>query len=68
MVNPLPLKSDQHLIFPVNIIPESNIKVKEWRKWSSTNEALDCLNKSFMSALKKCTGNGGESLCFDVRV
>ena len=46
-VNPLTPKSDQNLISPYNITPDSGIKVfslyfAPLRKWSPTEGALDC--------------------------
>ena len=40
-INPLTLKSDQHLISPYNITPESRIKVTRKKEMIINKEALD---------------------------
>ena len=40
-INPITPKSDQHLISPYNITPESLIKVRRIKEWSPTKEAFD---------------------------
>ena len=36
-----PFKSDQHLISPLAIFPESHFHSRELREWSPTEKALD---------------------------
>ena len=50
MFNPLILKSDQHLISPYNINPDSNIKIIGIKEMITNLRRSWLLNKFFLSA------------------
>ena len=67
-LNPLIPESDQHLISPFNITPESNIHVMRIKEMIITEEPLDCLTNSPCRHFRKCIENSMENMHTDVGV
>ena len=61
-------KSDQHLISPYIITPESHIKIMRIKEMITNYRSLWFLNKFSLSAGKKCTEKSVENMNTDVRV
>ena len=62
-LNPLTLKSDQHLISPYNITPESNMKVMRIKEMITSTSI-----KFFLSAPQEIYGESMENVHTDVRL
>ena len=67
-VNPLIPKSDQHLISPFSIIPESNIKVMRIKEVIINWKTSWLLNKFPLLGHRDCIENSMENMHTDVRV
>ena len=66
--NPLTPKSDQHLISPYNISPESHTKVMRITEMIKNNRSFGSLANSPCQHLRKCIENSMENMHTDVRV
>ena len=67
-INPLNPKSDQHLISPPNITPESRIKVMRIKEMVTMKGTFRLARKFSLSASWECTKNKGENMDTDVTV
>ena len=67
-LNPLIPESDQHLISPFKITPESNIHVMRIKEMLITEEPQDCLTNSPCQHFRKCIENSMENMHTDVGV
>ena len=61
-------ESDEHLISPFNITPQSNIKVMTIKEMTINEEPLDFQTNSPCQHIKKCMKNSMEIIHTDVRV
>ena len=67
-INPLNPKSDQHLISPYNITPESHIKVMRIKEMITREEPYDWKTNSPCQHDRKCIKKSVENMQTDVRV
>ena len=68
-LSPLTPKSEQHLISPYNITPESHIKIMRKKKNDhQLKKALDREKNSSCHHLRKCLENSMENMHSDVTV
>ena len=68
LTDPLPPMSDQHLISPYIITPESNIKAMRMKGMITNQISSWLLNKFSLSAWKNCIENSIENMHTDVRM
>ena len=68
VINTLISESDQHLISPLNITLESNIKVMRIKEMIINGRIPDWQTNSFFQHTGKCVENGMENMHIDVRM